>query len=176
MSDPAHRGQGVSAPHLVDLALDPIWAYAEDVTTHHADSECTVYAFGRPKEMPLWNEPRVRWMEVTVCAEFDAEPLVRGVEDGNWIRRATDWFYNAYIIDDADAIPEHSGDGTWAETQPFIRAFWEQLQSERLGDDPGRARAEQAYRKAVGLNDNPSPQLSSPDRAASAKARLLRWT
>jgi hypothetical protein len=140
------------------MALDPMWAHHQDITTRHADPECTVYAFGMPADMPNWDQPRVKWIELTVCAEYDLEPIYEGDDMGPDIRVATGWSYFSYFMDDAGEMSEDWGDEDWAAARPRLRALWAKLR-------PDLAAGDEAYRRAVGLADNPSPVM----------ARLLRW-
>lgn len=140
------------------MALDPMWAHAKDITSRHADPECTVYAFGMPEEMPNWNEPRVRWVELVVCAEVGFVRIYDDDEFSPEMRVAEGWEYQAYIRDDADEMFEDRGLDTWQNERPYLRELWRKLRPELAeGDD--------AYRRAVGLSPNPR----------SVRARLLKW-
>ena len=140
------------------MGLDPMWAHAKDITSRHADPECTIYAFGMPDEMPNWDQPRVQWVELLVCAEFDLVPIYDDDEFSPDERVATGWEYQAYIRDDADEMTEDRGIDTWSVERGYLRQLWRKLRPELAGGDD-------AYRRAVGLLPNPE----------GAIGRLLRW-
>lgn len=149
------HGQGVTAPHLVDMELDPIWRYHDDVTSRHADPECTVYAFGMPADMPNWDEPRINWVEMIVCAEFDVDDDPDDPRAGAG-RIATDWDYYVYLRGDDDTQTEDSGALRWPEARAYLyKLFYAKY--------PEDAQRHAAFRRSVGLVENP------------VKARLLRW-
>jgi hypothetical protein len=147
------------------MALDPIWAHSRDITDRHADAECTVYAFGMPDEMPNADAPRVYWIELVVCAEFDTRLLFDGNEEGPEVRWATRWHYNAYVIDDAGEWVDEADDGEWVDVKPDLLRLWYALRRRQGLSTEHDEEAENSYRRAVGLLKNPG----------SVKAQLLRW-
>jgi len=147
------------------MSLDPVWRHAQDVTSRHADAHCTVYAFGMPEDMPNAEEPRVQWVELVVCAEYEQRPLLDDDEDCCSISWATDWIYYAYITDDAGDtnIDDSGGDDTWLATEPEMLRMWYAMREQQGHSTPLDEAGDHAYRRAVGLAKNP------------VKARLLRW-
>ncbi len=159
-------------PHAGDPIFRDAANVGHDLKIQDPD-DCEIWAWGMPDEMPRWDEPRVRWVQLTICrAGFEGHD---------------DWTYDAEITDDAGEQVEYDSFADWPAARRGIEAYRGKVE---VGDelevinrhrrqlgmaplDPGAGwTADELKQMAESIRT--TGKMYNPRRGKALKRRLLR--